>query len=496
MSGPLAARIPSRALWLPAVCGLALYAAMMVASVTAPGSGDFGTWVYNHYFLSLLEGRFDVPARVITVEGHYTPDGTAFVYHGLAPVLTRALAWPFVDLTQTPLSAVTVLGFAALGSGAIQVAVQRILVALGPAPAPLSEPSSLSAQVVLLGGFMAWAASPGLLLASNASLYHEPIAFAYAATCLWMWLAAEVVVLRCPLRPRLLPMALVAGLAVHARPHLAVGLYLGMAVLGLMRLRAEQLVRRPLLPLAAAAVMLACGLALFAVNAARFGDPLRLFGGSGTELLWGFYFWEVYTEDTVRVAQAAADQASFHLGRIPANAAVYLADLPRGLSPVDLGPLHRAWTAQTGWVGLETPRIGLLFLAAPWALLIALYAWRAPVACGVLALAALPGALAMLAFTTVALRYRADLWPLVLALALPALGALARSLARRPARASLVRTAAVLGLLVSLGIQSMVLPYRIPVSPGLSDWDRDTCLSRSTGIGLTAAAAERICARP
>ena len=49
----------------------------------------FGANIYDRYYLAMLEGRFDLPATVLRYEGHYAPDGTGYLYHGVAPLLTR-----------------------------------------------------------------------------------------------------------------------------------------------------------------------------------------------------------------------------------------------------------------------------------------------------------------------------------------------------------------------------------------------------------------------
>ena len=89
-----AARLPAL---LAATLGAALYALMLADQRLGPLPDSFGAPyydIYNHYYLALREGHFDLPMRVLRIEGHYTPDGTGYPYHGLAPLLTRAaLGW-------------------------------------------------------------------------------------------------------------------------------------------------------------------------------------------------------------------------------------------------------------------------------------------------------------------------------------------------------------------------------------------------------------------
>jgi len=86
-----------------ALCGAALYALLLLQS-TRMGLAPFGYEFYDQVWLALLDGRLDLPARVLRLEGHYTPDGTAYFYHGLAPLVTRALLDPFLQIGQVSLS--------------------------------------------------------------------------------------------------------------------------------------------------------------------------------------------------------------------------------------------------------------------------------------------------------------------------------------------------------------------------------------------------------
>ena len=54
----------------------------------------FGETIYDSLYLALREGRLDLPMRILFNEGHYTEDGKGYIYHGMAPLITR-LFLPF-----------------------------------------------------------------------------------------------------------------------------------------------------------------------------------------------------------------------------------------------------------------------------------------------------------------------------------------------------------------------------------------------------------------
>ena len=139
--------------------GVALYLALALGILKEPGVTSFGDLAYNYYFLSLLEGRFDVPVRIITIEGHYDAAGQAYVYHGMAPLLVRALLFPFVDLRTASLAPISVWLFAAGGTAAYHLTFVKIV-------ERYSTPWERRKSLVLIG-LMTWLASPGVLLAAN-----------------------------------------------------------------------------------------------------------------------------------------------------------------------------------------------------------------------------------------------------------------------------------------------------------------------------------------
>ena len=111
-----------------ALCGAALYAGLLLRSV-ALEPGAFGADIYDQMWLALRAGELDLPARVLRMEGHYAPDGTAYSYHGVAPLLTRALLDPFVQMGTLSLAPLSIWIWAVLGTACTHAA---LLTALGP----------------------------------------------------------------------------------------------------------------------------------------------------------------------------------------------------------------------------------------------------------------------------------------------------------------------------------------------------------------------------
>lgn len=484
--------------------GAAAYAVIAAGALIPGGSEPFGRLIYNYYFLSLIEGRFDVPLRVVTLEGHYTPDGTAYVYQGVAPVLTRLLAWPFVDLETVPVAGWSIWLFTCLGNVALQVAGTQLVLRAPQLPAP--------AWMLSLGiGLMVWLCGPGLVLIANHSYYHEPLSIAYFCAAGSVLLYTGVVFLGAELRRALLPLALLAGLAVLARPHVAVGLYAGVAALmalHLWRVRRPAAIGPLLVP---GAVLLGFGLTFLAVNALRFGDPLTMFGANEAAAVeYGFTYWGVHSADTARIA-AFLEHGTFNLGRVLPNAMLYLVDLPWGYLTgeprnIEAGPLnalYRAWTADLGLIRVEEPRIGLVWIWAPW-LVLAAFAWRARPrdrAAGWAFLAATAAiALFILSYGTVTLRYRVEVFPFLAALAMFGLAGLLRGPApadgtgRRGRRGLGVVMAGAIAAasLASLG-NAVLYADNLRESRLFAAWDRETCEEMALEKGFAAGDLDRLC---
>ena len=471
--------------FVPALIGLACYVVLMTNAFDGAPERDFGTFIYNHYFLSVIDGRLDIPPRIIGMEGLYAPDGRAFTSHGLAPLISRALAWPFVDLRETSVAAASILGFTALGSAIYHLIFARIVLRFGPTDRGARR------SVLLLVGFAVWIATPGIILASNNSFYHEQYALAFFFSAAWLSVAAGAVLFGTPVA-RIVPwMALFAGLMVHARPHVALGLYAGTIVFLAWAVVEERGRAFPRV-VTSLLTMFAFGALYLVVNDLRSGSPLGL-----SPLKWGFYHFGEYTAETPRVAlnQGAS---TFDPSRIPGNALLYFFDLPRGFGGEALAELHRWMTRPFGFVGVESPRLGLAFFCAPWVYIIVASIRLRHVGLRVgwvLVLSCIVGPFVLLSFAILALRYRVEFWPMIAALALltlpRAVGALDNA-----AAVNRFKRVMVLALIITALSLTLALPYSIPGWGTFGDWSRAECVERFEQKGLDDAQIARACTLP
>ena len=473
---------------LVAAVGAVVYLVVAFEMPSVVGADRFGTFIYNYYFLALLEGRFDVPLRIVTLEGHYDSTGRAFVYHGLAPLITRALAWPFVDLTQVSLAPHTI-ALAAIGGTAVYHFVFLQIIEKFA-----SGNNALQLSAGLLLGIMIWFASPGILLVANNSFFHEPIAMAYLFVACFLGLLAQVVLFEKPIGSVLLPLAVFAGLCVYARPHLAIGLYAATCLLALVLLWQKRLHG---LPRAAGAVviLLVFGVALLVFNELRFGNLLQM--SSGGEIKYGFHYWGAEPVDSPRTIGGGA---RFSASRIVPTLMLYLFDLPVGRLSDGLLQAFRYMTAGSGYVRIEHPRIGMVFAWLPWFMLVMAglrggsaglrHSWAPLLATGI-------GGVMMASYTTVTLRYRFDIWPVLMALAMLSLP---RLLLRRDAENSswtgsmrLMQIALLPSLLVMLGT-IYLYQFRFIEHGLFSRWSYETCAEMvAAKPSLGPDAVDRLC---
>jgi hypothetical protein len=462
-----------------AFLGSAVYAALLMRSAGHVPAA-FGTDIYDQYWLALRNGQFDLPARVLRLEGHYFPDGTAFPYHGLAPLLTRIVADPFVSIGAVPLAQASIWFWATLGSAAWHAAVLRV----GGARAA-------SAGLLLLLGVLLWFGGPGVLLASNDAFYHEPIAMAFATTGAFalVWTSA---VLRGGFGALdLVILAALAAVTLHARPNLALGLY--PAVCAACVLAVVRHGRGALGAAAGALAILATGGALYlAANAAKFGDAGSVHGSFAPgPLQYGVAYWEMEVPNNPR--QLAYEvHGRFNIGRILPNGALYVAAPPALLAPEAnalVRDLHGAYTLpRTGYGRIEAPSGGILFLWTAWAILACLglgAMLRLGPAYAVLVGCSAVGACVTLAFPAVTLRYVVDLWPLVATLAILGLAAQSERGFSRARRAGL-GLAAGAGLAMSMVTASFYIHlFRVHPGTPFAEWtaERDDLLLAAHDAG-------------
>ena len=488
--------LPRMAL-LVACLGAAAMAALALGLALPPDYPFFGSQLYDWYARSLLSGTWDVPLRALRIEGHYRADGTGTLYHGLGPVITRLPFAPFVELPTTWISGLSIWLWAATGTLAWHIAF-----ATGLDQAQFASRESRDLAHLLLA-IAVWFASPGMLLAANGTVYYEPVAMAYALSGGFMLVLLRLADGRMAAGRALLLLALLAGAMLHARPHLAVGLYAATGAVALWQVwrKASGAWRNGLF---AGLILGLSGALLVASNAARFGDVAQMHGSFEAEQVqYGTVFWGFEDADGGR-ARAFSEHGRFHPGRIAPNALAYLASPPetaaseRAVEAIDA--VHARMSSAFGEGRIEQPRVGILFLWPIWLALAALGLMqrdlrRVPILAG-LGGAGL-GAGLLLAYPTITLRYHVDLWPLI---ALPAIFGIAPA-ARLIAGGIGWRTATTAMLALGLGVTGLTVGASrnlITEAPGsLSQaWSRDYCLERVAARDFAPERARELCTVP
>ncbi|MEL6198463.1 MAG: hypothetical protein AAFT19_11490, partial [Pseudomonadota bacterium] len=302
---------------------------VLCAALTAslPGGVFLGSRIYDLYFLSLMDGRLDLPPRLVAAEGHFTPDGRAYIYHGLAPLLTRAIAWPFVDLRTISMALPTIVLFIFIGSAFfLRALVDQI---------PKADvPAARYQWLVIILTLMVFVLSPGIMFVVNHAIFSEPISVQWAMLGIVFWAFSRVVFRGAPAIWAVPIVGLCAALSVHARPHTALVLYA--ATLSLMALallaprgslgrgvawrdltfrngawRHDLKIWLPVLLTLIA--MVGSGCLLLALNDLRSGSPFITHGslGPGTALQYGHGFLGIEAPDDPRV-QAWEEHGPIH----------------------------------------------------------------------------------------------------------------------------------------------------------------------------------------
>lgn len=373
-----------------------------------------GYQLYDLQFLTILDGRLDLPPRSIGFEGWYAADGTAYMYHGVAPLLTRfalGWVWPFETISM---AGVSIWFWAVLGTAGYQSALTGLARRAG-----IWHDRRNTILFLCVG---LWLAGPGLLLVSNQSFYHEPVALAFGATGLFVAVWVRLVRDRITAARAAIVMGLLAALAFHARPNVAVALYAGTGLAicwGIWRLRAAFL-----LPALVSAALLGGGvLGYFALNDARLGTAAGVDGNH--QRVYGFRFWGEEEANSER-AEAFRNHGRFNALRVLPNLGLYIADVPvnwPGLFPAS-EVVYKTYRSVTepilGFIRIEHPRIGMLIMWPVWLYLSVIGIWalrRDPKMAALAFCMALSFGLT-LAYGTVTLRYRFDLWPFLGVLAL------------------------------------------------------------------------------
>ncbi|MTI45584.1 hypothetical protein JM93_01015 [Roseibium hamelinense] len=481
---------------ITAIFGAAFYAVFASGAFSPPGTAFFGHDIYDYYYRAVLDGRLDLPIRVLRLEGHYTPDGTGFLYHGLAPLMTRfAFGWAF-PFGSFSMAAFSIWFWAVLGTAFYHAAF------LKAGHAHFSKNPGHGYVI----GLLLWFAGPGLLLSSNPGLYNEPISVAFAMTACVVFLWVRYVAARVFGWQSLILMALCAGLSVHARPNIAIGLYAVTLFAILIVLRSD--LKRGVLPAVIALGILGLfGSGYVLINALKFGSPVTTHGSfTSGEVQQGFAYWGLEDENSER-ARGFNEHGRFNPLRVIPNGLIYTFDLPQSLPPFkEAGRKIRNLYADTtqplyGFVRFEVPRIGIAYLW-PGFLLLGAFALRtprseftryAPLMAGLFLTLLLT-----LSYATITLRYRVDLWPFIAVIALLGLAGLNHS----TLSAGWNRFAGfALGLCAMLGISAtalaaLIMQIRLTETDIMSRWDFETCVELVVERGFSQERSETLCALP
>ena len=486
--------------WDIILIGVVLYAVLACGLLQGMAVFPYGQNFYDEYYLAILDGHLDLPPRVIQVEGHYTPDAVAYLYHGVAPLIPRFLfgwIWPFENWSLAPLS---IWIWACAGTlsyhAAFMNAGRRAFAQLGDQGVQLSRYLSIAV----------WFGGPGMLLAASTTFYHEPIALSYAATGVFVLIWSQYSFNNWPLWKLALPAAMVAAIALHARPNVAIGLYLA-AVLLLACLTVTSLKKHWLRIALSLLILGGSGLGFLALNSARFGSVSETHGSfdkSATQ--YGFVYWGAEDENSDR-ANAFKRHGKFNAKRIPHNAVIYMFDLPAlGTALENARDRFHAYSNQVlaenlGYIRIEAPFAGLIFLWPLW-LLLACFSLASGRQAWVNLSIPIAGAAATLfltlAYGTVTLRYRIDLWPFFSLLALLGISAALRKYAANPERPALKWTVIacfLTGVVITAICVSQLRFFQ--TGPQLKpSWSLEECKFLMQKKSLPQSDLERICRPP
>ena len=470
---------------------------MLTLNLWLPHDGIYmGTRLYDLYFAALMDARFDLPLRELRLEGHYAPDGTGYLYHGLGPLITRLPFAPFVDFPTGWIAPLSIW----LWSMAGNVCCHRAF-ALAISAAPIDQEKTRGAARILVA-LLVWMSGPAWILASNGSFYNEPISMAYATGSAIILLLARCAFGKADIARALVPLAVLAGLTLHARPHLAVGYYAGICIIAFF-VAWRGSARARLGAGLAIAVLGMFGALLLVSNALRFQSPGMMHGGFDSgDVQYGWAYLGGETADSDR-AKGFSRYGQFNTGRILPSAMMY------GITPPPVGPfkqlrkdmedVFRGLSPAARFMRVEDPQIGTLLL---WPLLTMLMLlglaqrslWRMPQGAGMLAV--LTGSLLLLSYGTITLRYHVDLWPLLMLPAIFGVAPMARYFSGPHGRTKalariLLMFAVVLGVSMSM-LAAIGHGNNFVEDRGI--WTREFCLQLIADKGFSEARQEEMCA--
>lgn len=488
---------------LCALAGAVLYALAAFGILFPLEYPYFGSKIYDAYYLRLLEGRFDLPMRMLRFEGHYTSDGTGILYHGFAPLLTRVVLHPFVTLGEFPTAAFSVWLWSVVGTGFYHAAIFQVIRKFA---GPLVGANGVLWTV--LTGVGVWVCAPGLLMSTNSVLYHEPISIAHAAMAIAVYLMVRCAFFGMPYKKAMIPAAIMGGILLLSRPHLAVGVYAGVIVLIILAF--WQGSGRPFIKSICSLVILgAFAVSMLQLNAMRFGSATSLHGTFDAQdddaVLYGLVFFGTQYAETGR-GVVFREHGRFHAWRVLPNLYVYTLDHPALAETVT--ELHYKVTENISGRGfIENPRFGMLFIWTPWiVLMIAGLIFARPRLSGgvptlpVLVTTGIAAGL-LLSYPTVAFRYRFELWPLIITLCLLSFPGLMQRYTPNILQNRSVICLSVMALLTGMALSVLVLEnynqgYQEAPERTYRAWDVAECTQMLSKRDFTPEQEAALCIDP
>ncbi len=430
-----------------------------------------GIYIYDYYYQAILDGQLNLPLRLVAYEGHYLPDGTAYTYHGLAPLLTRfAFGWLLpADGSFFPYA--SPLFWCAIGSASYHVILHKLL------RSHFGHADHLKTTTICAGALV-WLLSPGLFLAGNSSFYVEPIAVAYAATGVFFLAVFANSRGEMTYVTTVLICALCIALALHARPHVAIGLAAGLGLLGVRGLLHANL--RFVIAFAVAGVVIATSASGYLyVNYLKFGDPMEAHGGFSPDdrVQMGTVFLGQEEYGSER-AQGFEQFGRFNPARIPGNLVAYTLDAPNPVVHSAVETILQQQEKRAGYVRLEPPFLGIGLLWAVWLTIAAIGLRRKPTFHEwVMGLSGAAIAIMVLSYPTITFRYRSELWPLVMALVITSMPTFLSRLdrAKTGSLSSLTITIVAVSLLIGFNA-AIAYSYSHRNPQGQYVLDKDFCI--------------------
>lgn len=452
----------------------------------------FGELIYNYYLISLLEGQSDIPVRIIGLEGHLTPDGRAYVYHGLAPLLPRLLAAPFVDLSVTSIAPFSIWLFGSAGTAIYALTFSRALTS-----SELPERQLKPAILTVTG--LIWLTSPVMLLLGNHAFFSEPIAVAYFSGAGVLFCAFEITRHPDRLSRWVIPMSCFAALSVHARPALAVGLYAIICALIAWQMLRTRIWFPDARQIAGLFICFTSGVLFLSFNYLRFGDVFFTHGGfEPGPVEYGYTYWGIVSHDS-EWARSMTEHGQFNVFRVIPNLLAFIFRLAPFTPWLD--NLHTAVLSSQGAVYKDPIQVGLLYIWLPWFILIGMgfRYWKQLTAPKIIILGATGfSSVLLLSYPAVATRYSADLWPFVATLVLIGLPHTIRQLGQHTSKLYIRSTIVVFTLMAlvfsHLGLFVHSILFQETGEAGM--WTYSHCLEMVQERGFEPSEYQRLCEPP